>query len=77
VWIHEGPKATAPVAAGSIVAVTSQATYTLPPRQLEVVPARKLSHALALPSVLSLLLYGASMPARRRAGERRGCAGSS
>jgi Zn-dependent protease with chaperone function len=64
VWIHEGPEATAPVAAGSTVAVTSWATYTLPPRHLEAVLAHELFHALALPRAVSLLLYGASMPAR-------------
>jgi len=64
VSIHEGPEATAPVAAGSTVAVTSWATYTLPPRHLEAVLAHELSHALALPRVVSLLLYGASMQAR-------------
>jgi Zn-dependent protease with chaperone function len=46
------------------VAVTSWATYTLPPRHLEAVLAHELFHALALPRSVSLLLYGASRPAR-------------
>jgi Zn-dependent protease with chaperone function len=64
VWVHEGPEATAPITAGSTIAVTSWATLTLPPRNLEAVLAHELAHHLALPNRLSLLLYWLQLPAR-------------
>jgi Zn-dependent protease with chaperone function len=64
VWIHEGPEATAPITAGSTIAVTSWAAMTLPPRHLESVLAHELAHHLALPSRVSLLLYWLQLPAR-------------
>lgn len=63
-WIHEGPKATAPQTAGSIVAVTSWSVFTLPPRNLEAVLAHELAHRLAVPGWLSLMIYWYSLPAR-------------
>jgi Zn-dependent protease with chaperone function len=64
VWVHEGPEATAPVTAGSTIAVTSWALYVLPPRHLEAVLAHELAHHLNLPRLISLWIYWLSLPAR-------------
>jgi Zn-dependent protease with chaperone function len=64
VWIHEGPEATAPITAGSTIAVMSWAAMTLPPKHLEAVLAHELAHHLALPIRVSLLLYWLQLPAR-------------
>jgi Zn-dependent protease with chaperone function len=64
VWIHEGPEATAPATAGTTIAVTSWATLTLPPRNLEAVLAHELGHHLMLPDRVSLLLFWFTLPAR-------------
>ncbi|WP_427896709.1 M48 family metalloprotease (plasmid) [Kribbella sp. GL6] len=64
VWVHEGMEASAPITAGSTVAVTHWALYTLPPRHLEAALAHELAHHLAMPRALSVLLYWFTLPAR-------------
>jgi Zn-dependent protease with chaperone function len=65
VWIYEGPEATAPVPAGNAVAVSSWSVYNLGgSRHLEAVLAHELAHHLALPRLVSLVIFWWTLPAR-------------
>jgi Zn-dependent protease with chaperone function len=63
-WIQESEEISAAPTAGHTVAVTRWSLYTLPPSHLEAVLAHELTHHLGGRSLLTMLGFWYSLPAR-------------